>query len=221
MTTRNDRVVRAGTEWGLVLPPGWASISTDPDRRRPDIKRAVDRQFRGSARDELVRVRIQVEQMLDRDVRKAADAGAGAVHALVDPVAGIPVSATLLITEMTVGANGDDDSTLIDVIGSSDGVTEVTTTSVAGNPALRRVRRRLAEIEEGVGPEFWHTHLDILVEASPGELVVMSFATLTEPLVAQLLHVFDAIAGTLHRVGSRPDLAWEPSFPPRADTATG
>jgi len=200
--TGDQRTVSAPGSYRLVLPSGWFTLDTDPNVRERDITRLLDRQFRGTARDELIQLRIELDQRLRRDVARAAERGVTQVHALVDPLAGLPISATLVVAQLFAGTDGALDAQLRSLLGEATGVVENDAVTVADLPALRRVRRAEEPVSDDEGaPVVWHTHVDYAVQADPDRLLVLSFVTSTDEVAEAMILVFDMIAATLHRDG--------------------
>lgn len=207
-----QRTITAPDSYRLILPSGWFTLSTDPARRDADVKRMLDRQFTGRARDELISLRVELDRRLRRDLSRAAEAGATQIHALVDPIAGLPISATLVVAQLFTGPDGSIDSQVKSLLGAAEGVVENAPTALGDTPALRRRRRAEAPMSEDEGaPVVWHTHLDYVVQADADRLLVLSFVTSTDEVADQMVFVFDAIAATLHRTTSDGAIAWEPS----------
>lgn len=200
--TGGQRTISAPGAYRLVLPSGWFTLDTDPNVRERDITRLLDRQFRGTPRDELITLRIELDQRLRRDVARAAERGATQIHALVDPLAGLPITATLVVAQLFAGPDGSLDAQLKSLLGEAVGVMENDAVEVAGLPALRRVRRAEEPVTEDEGaPVLWHTHVDYVVQADPDRLLALSFVTSTDEVSEPMILVFDMIAATLHRDG--------------------
>ncbi len=194
------RAVDAPGGWRLVVPAGWATLSTDAGHRNAQIKRLLDRQFAGTARDELIQVRVEADRRLKHDLSRAAENGVTQVHALVDPISGMPVSATLLVAQLYVGSDREVTEGLNRLLGKAAGVLEVDEVMIGGVPAMRRRRRALEPVsEEPESPELWHTHIDYMVQISLDDLLVLSFVTSTDPLADEMTFIFDSIAETLHQ----------------------
>lgn len=216
MASHTTRPVAGPDGWRLLIPSGWATLSTDANRRNDQIKRLLDRQFAGSARDELIQIRIDADRRLKRDLSRAADNGVTQVHALVEPVAGAPVSATLLVAQLYIGADHEVAASLARLLGAAEGVLEIDEVILAGVPAMRRRRRALEPLlDHEEAPDVFHTHVDYMVQISMDDLLVLSFVTSTDQLADELTFVFDSIAGTLHQ--GEGVLEWEPTrFVPAA-----
>jgi hypothetical protein len=216
----NDiRTVQAPAGWKLVIPAGWATLSTDPNVRNGQIKRLLDRQFAGTARDELIQVRVEADRQLKQDLARAAENGVTQMHALVDPIVKLPISATLLVAQLYVGSDRDLVGSLSSLLGEAQGVLEVDNLTLGGVPATRRRRRALEKMgEEPEAPEAWHTHVDYMIQISMDDLLVLSFVTSTDALSDQLTFVFDSIAATLHQGDS--GLEWQPTYYDPEESAT-
>lgn len=213
------RTVRAPDGWRLVIPAGWATLSTDAGHRNAHIKRLLDRQFEGAARDELIKVRVDVDRKLKRDLARAAENGVTQVHALVEPIGGLPVSATLLVAQLYIGSDREVTAGLKRLLGDAVGVLDVEELTIGGVPAMRRRRRALEPAgDEPDAPEIWHTHLDYMVQISLDDLLVLSFVTSTDPLADELTFVFDSIAETLHQGDSA--LEWNAMYYAPGETLT-
>ena len=215
----HTRSVQGPEGWRLVIPANWATLSTDPGVRNAQIKRLLDRQFKGTPRDELILARVEADRRLKRDLSRAAENGVTQLHALVDPIKGLPVSATLLVAQLYVGSDREVAQGLKRLLGDAKGVLEIDELTLGGVPAIRRRRRALEPVgEEAEAPELWHTHVDYMVQISLDDLLVLSFVTSTDPLVDELTFVFDSIAETLHQGDSA--LEWEPKhYVPAAERA--
>ncbi|MGZ4591013.1 MAG: hypothetical protein ACXV2I_09530, partial [Actinomycetes bacterium] len=192
------RETRAEAGWSVLLPPGWTTLPTEPEAARAASKRLIDRMFEGKPRDELVTARIEIDTLLRRQVDQAREAGASFVHALTEPIRGVPVSATLIGVPVQVRTGDDLLDALTEVLGTADGVVESGEDTIGGTFALRRVRRRRGRLDEGVdGPEVTSTYVDYVVPLSADRLLVLAFSTSTDQLRDELVVLFDAIASTL------------------------
>ncbi len=66
-----------------------------------------------------------VERRLREDLSRAALAGVTQLHSLVEPVAGVPVTASLLVADIVVHAADDISAQIAALTGPDDGVVEV------------------------------------------------------------------------------------------------
>lgn len=187
-----------GAGWTVLLPSGWVTIPTEPEASRPVIKRLLDRSFEGKPRDELVQHRIRLDRALRRQCASAAERGAAHVHALAEPIRGLPVSATLIGIPLDLRPGEDLLDALAQSLGSAEGVVEAEETEVSGRFALRRVRRAPTRLDDDpTTPEVMATHVEYVVALPDETMLVLAFTTTTEPVHRQLVVLFDAIASTL------------------------
>lgn len=187
--------------WTVLLPSSWVTLPTDPDAARPVIKRLLDRTFEGKPRDELAPHRIRLDQGLRRQCAAARRMGARHVHALAEPVRGIPVSATLVGVPLDLPPDDDLLDALTAVLGAAQGVVEAEEVEVNGMFALRRLRRAPTRLDEDpTSPEVMGTHVEYVVALPDETLLVLAFTTTTEPVARELVVLFDAIASTLQVV---------------------
>lgn len=201
MSTTEPRAVsgEGGTwRWTLLLPPNWSTLPIDPGAGRAAVTKLLDRQLGHLPRDRVVRLRRQLETELRGLVAQARDSGAGTLHAHFALMRGLPVSATCTVALLR---GGPDDPRLIEVLTTAlaqdDGVVEVDVRPVAGLAAVRRRRRRALPVE-GAGRTVANTLVDWAVPLPDGDgALVLSFATVTEPVADELVELFDAIAQSL------------------------
>lgn len=203
VTLGETAVPIAGHPWELMLPPGWWTIPTRAEESRTSIVRLLDRTFRGTARDELVTRRIEIDRELTQAVARAAQQGATHVHTLVRPVRGVPVSATLVVTPVTIGPTQDVAEAFAHVLHSGGGVLEHGRVTLGGRPALRRVRRTPMTVEvAGTAVTRWQTGVDYVVDLGDDSLLMLGFTTLTDQVREAMVALFDAMAGTLRQRAS-------------------
>ena len=192
-------------DWTLLLPPGWVHLPTGVAEGRRAVTALLDRRLRHLPRDEIARGRRVLERELRAALSDARQAGAGDVWTQVDLVAGMPVTAGLLVARLQVAA---DDETLLDgltrVLGAAGDVVESGPVLAGGLPALRRRRRFSRALAEGTS-ELPQTGVDWPVPL-PGsdDVPVLSFATSTWQVADELVQVFDAVAGTLELALTEP-----------------
>jgi hypothetical protein len=190
---------RAGTwRWTLLLPPRWVTLPTEGRAGRAAIRRLLDRRTAHLPRDEVATMRRRLELELRGLLGRARDAGVDVVHAHLDLMRGLPVTATCSVTLLHGGV--DDPrmvGRLVSTLGSEGTVVAIDVHSLAGLPAIRR-RRRSAVPVEGATGSVWSTGLDWVVPLPDGDgALLMTFSTVTEPVAEELVVLFDAIAGSL------------------------
>lgn len=185
--------------WELMLPAGWVSLSTDPERGRGDLKKVLDRAFRGRSRDELVQLRIELDRALTEQVQRAREQGAQQVHMLIEPIAGVPVSASLIVADLEVSADDELSAVLRQVMGEAVGVLEHSRVTVAGLDGLRRVRRVEQRVDDAGpdSPPLQTTYVDYVLEPAPDRLLMLVFSTSTAAVFDEMVILFDAIASSL------------------------
>lgn len=194
--TRNGRA--GAWSWTLLLPPGWVSLPTEAKADAAAVRRLIDRRTAHLPRDEVAAARRRLTVELRGMLGQARDAGVEAVHAQLELMRGLPVTATCTVTLLDGAAS--DPRTLAQLaagLGSAGTVTEHDVHALAGLPAIRRRRRGrvTADGSEGSVPS---TGLDWIVPLPDGEgVLALSFTTVTEPVAEELVVLFDAIAGTL------------------------
>lgn len=199
--TGDQRTAQLDGDWRVLLPPGWLSLPTDEAAAAKAISRLLDAAFKGQPRDELVQMRIEIDRSMRRQVRNAARAGAKYVHALVRPIEGMPVSATLITSQAAADDPNEIAATLSTILGEGQGVVENGYVDLSDERgALRRMRRWKEPLETGdESTEQMLTAVDYVVPLDDGTVLIMAFSTSTEPVHEELVVVFDAIATTLHR----------------------
>ena len=205
-TARGLRRTGAAGSWMIMLPPGWVTVPTDPERARSAVRAATTELLRGRHRDELVQARIEAERSMLEIVEEARKQGAAAVHALVRPVRGVPVSASLIVTELALDTDEEVQRAMSRVFGDAVGVTENGRVTVAGLPGLRRRRRAPLSAVDGapLDLDVWETHLDYVLVTGPGQYLLLNFATATDPIADELVVLFEAMAESLHREQEEP-----------------
>lgn len=120
-------------------------------------------------------------------------------------MAGLPVSAGLTMARLVVPA---DDAALLpglaSVLGASGDVLESSVEQCGGQPALRRRRRSVRALEDG-GVPLPQTSVDWVVSLPDSDdVLVLAFATVTDPVVEELVALIDAVALTLQLVPREP-----------------
>lgn len=184
--------------WTLMLPPNWVSLPTEAAAGRAAVTRLLDRRLAHLPRDQIATVRRRLRSELRALLAEARDAGAGSVHTHLALMRGLPVTATCAVALLEGGV--DDPRLVAELVGAfgSDGtVDQLDVRPLAGLPAIRRRRRVSTPIEE-TGQQAAGTVLDWAVPLPDGEgALLMSFSTLTEPVVEELVQLFDAIAASL------------------------
>lgn len=205
MTAARSRPVGTGDgdgddQWRVLLPPTWVTLPTEPEAGRAAVARLIDRMMEGKPRDELIDVRVEIDRMLRQQLADAARTGATHVHALSQPLAGAPVSASLTVSTVRTPGHPDELASALNlVLGDGEGVVEHGYAEAGGRPALRRVRHLPVPVELTRGRELSATCVDYVVPTSDSSVLLLAFSTTTWQIEDELVALFDAIASTLHR----------------------
>jgi hypothetical protein len=173
----------------LVVPDGWFAVDLDPGRRELSVAALVKRQFAGI--DNAPHLKAQAREQLLAQALAAHAAGGLEMFLSLDPVAGVPLAASLVI--FLVPASGSHWVTAADLARSLMGEERrVTVVELPAGQAVRTAGRRSSPGE----PESATLEVFIPVPHN-GEWLLLSFATPVSPLVPALSKLFDAICATL------------------------
>ncbi len=195
-----SRTVHEGQDWRLLLPPTWLTIPTEPEAGRQATAALLDRMLEGKHRDELIDFRVQFDQMMRKQLAQARKAGATHVHALSEPLADTPVSASVVVSPVATDGHPDElASVLNSVLGEAQGVVEHGFAEAGRHPALRRVRKAPLPPDLTDGKEIMATFVDYVVPTSDRSVLLLAFSTTTLQIEAEMVALFDAIASTLHQ----------------------
>lgn len=197
---------RGVLDFVLLLPPGWARIPLD-DRAPLRVKQLVDERTGGVAPEHRQTLRTAMSAELTSALRTAADGGGLDMLISLDPVRGMPVPASGLITCIRGEQAGGLDA-LVSALRSTEADTEVLdmgVVQIAGADAARRRSVRTHHVPSA-GPDLGggdlRIHqLDVAVPV-PGtpDVLLLSFSTPIEPLADALVQLFDVIAASLRWV---------------------
>ena len=193
------RAIVDAAGWRVLLPPGWTTLPTEREAGREAVRRLLDRMVQGRPRDELAPLRIELDRTMRRQLAEARNQGATHLHALTEPVRGLPVSASLVTTTVRTGDPEEIASAVSAVLGAAEGVVDHGNVDIGPMGALRRVRRVSRAVDPAPDKEQQLTHVDYVVPVDTECVLVLAFTTSTEPIWRDLVALFDAIATTLHR----------------------
>ncbi|SDF22088.1 hypothetical protein SAMN05660662_1402 [Blastococcus aurantiacus] len=180
----------------LVVPDGWWAIDLSPGRWQKQIAALVDRQWRGI--DDAPHLKAQARAELEEQASRAADAGGLQFFLSVGTLAGVPLSASLLVSGVPLA-----DPAELEALARRrrDEGAEVTEVVLPAGPALRAQWRQEAEQEDA--PATTCLDLHVPVPQQP-RVLLLQFRTPMEPLAAALVEVFDAVATTLRWASTDP-----------------
>jgi hypothetical protein len=189
----------------LVVPAGWWAIDLDPAVRDRSVAALVDHQWRGV--DDAPHLKAEARATLGRQAAEAADAGGVQLFLSVGRLAGVPLSASLLVCSLPL----DSPAELTEVAERNRGAgREVGHLELPAGTALRTAWREPGA-GNGAEPMPATTCVDLhLPVPGASRVLLLSFRTPMEPLAEVLVELFEAVAGTLQ---------W--TQPPTGDEASG
>ncbi len=184
----------APTGYDLLLPPGWWRIPAEPVAARRSIRTLVAKRAEGLPRDAVAAAKREIQGRLRELVGRAQEAGALDVLVTVDPVAGLPIAASCLVTLIPgTGAASLDDVAERFAVGAE----SCEFTEVAGRRAVRARRRREAPADSDEAG-FTATVVEHVVPVPGGEdTLLFTWSTPIEELADQLALLFDAVTYSL------------------------
>jgi hypothetical protein len=197
-----DRSAAPAAGYGLVLPPQWHEI---PLRSGTDeaVKRILDDVVAGLRRDlprdKVAPYRMEIERRLALLSAQARRNGGICLYLPVESMHGIPVAASFVISEGSVGSAGTDPGLVTSHLASAqDGATPCT---IGGSAAVRIERIAAPDLPNEI--EFGSRRVDYMIPV-PGQQdrwLIAAFSTLgtgdPDGEHAKLLaELFDAIMAT-------------------------
>jgi hypothetical protein len=195
-------------DFTMLLPPGWARIPLD-DRAPVRVRSLVARRLGAAPAEQREALRASLTKELTATLATAARNGGLDVFLSLDPVAGMPVPASALVTHLAVGEGGDDPLGPLMARFAAGGaglvVEEIGVVAVADAPAVRRLSSRREAVPpagDQPGGVFRVTQLEYLVPVPDvGGVLVIAFSTPVEWLGPSLVGLFDVMATSLRWVG--------------------
>ncbi|MGW3662909.1 hypothetical protein [Streptomyces sp. NPDC005141] len=188
----SPRPAGGGGVFGLITPEDWYRIPLQPQEdREASVSALIRRQFAG-VEDQPV-LRRQAEQQLTGAALAGADQGGVVLYLSFLDAAGIPLSASLLVSRVHQRFDS------LDAVAALAGRGEVTSVSLpaAGRAARCRRTERTRESKK-LGSEFDDTIVEYFVPGPWGdEMLMLTFSTPMEPIADAMVELFDAVAGTL------------------------
>lgn len=175
----------------LVVPGGWFAVDLEPGRRERSVAALVKRQFAGI--DNAPHLKAQAREQLLAQTLAAQAAGGLEMFLSLDPVAGIPLAASLVIF-LVPPPSGTQPATAARELAISL-INDGRRATVVDLPAGQAVRTAGHRSPSGQ-PE--SATLEVFVPVPHnGEWLLLSFAAPVSPLVPALTKLFDAICATL------------------------
>jgi hypothetical protein len=188
----------APESYELVVPDGWWAIDLDPGHREANVAALIEHQWRGV--DDAPLLKVEAREALRRRAAEAAAVGGRQLFLSVGLLAGVPLSASLLVSSVPLGTPAE----LTDLAESRRTAgRDVGQVLLPAGPALRTLWREMPA--EGPGERPSTTCLDVHVPVPHApRVLLLQFRTPMEPLAEALVDVFDAIAGTLRWLSTAP-----------------
>ncbi|MGW7254838.1 hypothetical protein [Streptomyces sp. NPDC054834] len=186
------RAGKRAPAFGLITPEDWYRIPLRPqDRREASVSALIRRQFAGV--DDQPLLRRKAEEELLGTAEAAAEQGGVVLYLSFLEAAGIPLSASLLVSRLYEKFDG------LDAVAALTGSGEVgLVTLQAAGRAARLLRREQTKQSRRLGSEFQDTILEYFVPVPRrDEVLMLTFSTPLEPIAEAMVGLFDAVAGTL------------------------
>ncbi|WP_151479647.1 hypothetical protein [Streptomyces albicerus] len=191
-TAPADRTAEGENVFGLITPEDWYRIPLQPlEQRQASVSALIKRQFAGVDDQPVLRRRSE-EQLLGA-AEAGAEQGGVVLYLSFLEAAGIPLSASLLISRIHQRFDS------LDAVSALAGKGEVAPARLpaAGRAARRRRTERTREARR-LGTEFEDTIVEYFVPVPDrDEVLMLTFSTPLEPIADAMVELFDAVAGTL------------------------
>ncbi|MEU9455172.1 hypothetical protein [Streptomyces sp. NPDC048277] len=190
--TRREQTVRQTPGFGIITPEDWYRIPLQPpDRRESSISALIRRQFVGV--DDQPVLRRKAEEQLQGAAEAGAERGGLVLYLSFLEAAGIPLSASLLVSHLHEKFDSLDAVAAL----SGSGAVEPVTLPAAGR-AARLLRRERTKESRRLGSEFEDTIVEYFVPVPErDEALMLTFSTPLEPIADAMVELFDAVAATL------------------------
>jgi hypothetical protein len=192
------------TGYTVVLPPGWVRVPVRYGSAKA-IRVAVDEALksvpRNVPRDRIAPYRVELEGRLRKMVTTARGQGGIDLYLPAAPMHGLPVSASFIVSEGTIGDSGRDvDSVhVVNYLATENG--EGAPVTVDGTHAVRR--ERTAPPEQAAELDAGSRRVDYMVPipGSQNRWLIIAFSTMgggdpEDGLSGVLVELFDAIMST-------------------------
>lgn len=184
------------TDLTVVVPEDWWRIDlSSAEEATLAVDRLVQRQFRGI--DDQPVLRRQARAELVEAARQAAGSGGLMMWVSHQLVAGYPLSASLVVSEMpTAGPDG-----IAGLAERLQDMGEVDTARAPAGPVLRRRTKGDAAASERLGAPEPSLLVDYWLEAPDRSVLLLAFSTPLAPFGDAMVELFDAVVTSV-RFGS-------------------
>ncbi len=191
-TAPPERTADGENVFGLITPEDWYRIPLLPvERREASVSALIKKQFAGV--DDQPVLRRQAEEQLLGAAEAGAEQGGVVLYLSFLEAAGIPLSASLLISRVHRRFDS------LDAVSALRGKGEAALVRLpdAGRAARRRRSEKTRESRR-LGSEFEDTIVEYFVPVpDQDEVLMLTFSTPLEPIADAMAELFDAVAGTL------------------------
>jgi hypothetical protein len=178
--------------FGLITPEDWYRIPLQSgEQREASVAGLIKRQWAGV--DDQPILRRKAQEQLIGVAEAGADQGGLVLYLSFLEAAGIPLSASLLISRVSRRFDS------IDAVAALAGRGEVTPVTLPGAGRASRTRRSERNRQtKKLGSQFEDTIVEYFVPV-PGrdESLMLTFSTPLEPIADAMVELFDAVAGSL------------------------
>ncbi|MFC6062185.1 hypothetical protein [Streptomyces ochraceiscleroticus] len=193
------------TGYTLIIPPGWARIPL-----REGTKEALEQIFfthldkvpDGVARDDAMRLRLELRRQLEKKARAARRNGGLDLYLPVSPRKGTVVAASFIVSELPIGGAGQAQAKhVLKRLAANSAGPGVTTRELSGSTAVRREDRVAAEPGRELDVDTRRVEYVMPVAGNSGNWLSISFSTpgdgnLDSDFTDVLIELFDAVVGT-------------------------
>jgi hypothetical protein len=193
-------------DFTMLVPPGWARIRLD-GRAPLRVKNLVAARLSAAPAAVRESLRTSLTREVTAAVTTATRHGGLDVFLSVDPVAGMPVPASAMVTHLVLEGDGDPLAALLESLSTGRHGVEVGSVDVvevAGAPALRRSSTRRETVPPAgdlPGGVLNATQLEYFVPVpGGGGVLVLTFGTPIEQLGPPLVELFDVMASSFRWV---------------------
>lgn len=179
-------------DYRLMIPShGWTRIALDPEVWPRRIQVMVDKQFRGI--DNAPHLKAEMRGDLERRCQEAWEKGGIELYLGSMDVAGVPVSASLLVTLIPRPAAQPRATLEQMALGLAVEGRDARVTDLPAGRAL--VQTYKTPPRPGDGSTFPNTHFDVLFDVPhTSSQLLLSFSTPVEPLAEAMVELFESMA---------------------------
>jgi hypothetical protein len=179
-------------DYRLMIPAhGWTRIALDPEVWPRRIQAMVDKRFRGI--DNAPHLKAEMRGDLERRCQEAWEKGGIELYLGSMDVAGVPVSASLLVTLIPRPAGQPRATLEAMALGLAAEGRNARVTDLPAGKALVQIYK--TPPRPGDGSTFPNTHFDVLFDVPrTSSQLLLSFSTPVEPLAEPMVELFESMA---------------------------